>query len=246
MDAAAVGEGAVGGETLVVFDIPLADEAEFEVVLELGEEVRQRPLKDVGEDVKPAAMRHAENQGAYAGGGAAADHFVEERDEHLPPFEGEALLADEAAVQKLLEGGRLQQLAQDAQPRLRRILRPVADTLHPLLQPVALGRVLDVHEFGADGAAVGLLQSVDNLPQGGALPQETQRMKGALEVGLFQAESGQVEQRMGDRAGGKGIGAGEQVADVAVAVDEGIDRRLLAPRFPAPRLRPPPAPARNR
>ena len=72
-------------------------------ILELGEDLRVGLLENVREDVEPAAMRHADHGLARAAVGGAADDLVQDRHEHVEPFDGESCLAGEGAMQEALE-----------------------------------------------------------------------------------------------------------------------------------------------
>jgi hypothetical protein len=58
-------------------------------------------------------------------------------------------------------------------------------------------------------------------------------MEDSVQILFRQIKGGQIQQRVGQGAGGKRVGAGQQVADVPVAIDEGLDRRLLEAALPA-------------
>ena len=88
-----------------------------------------------------------------------------------------------------------------------------------------------MHELDADGAAVGFLQRFDDFAQGSVRLQKAHRVKYGIEIGIRKSVRLQGEQGVGKRAGGEGVGAGEQVAEIAVTVDQRIDRRLLARQF---------------
>jgi hypothetical protein len=217
----------VGGKTLVVLDVPLADHLVFDVVGEFGEEVLQGLAEDVDQHVEAAAVRHPQHQVPHAERGRLAHHVVEERDERLPPLDGEALLAEEFAVQERLEQGRLLQLTQDPLLLLAGEAGPVAGRFHAVDQPLSLGGVLNVHGLDAGRTAVGLAQGLDDLPQGDALLEKTTGAKDGVEVRFVEVESLEGEQGMFGLADFEGIGAGEQVSDIAVAIDQGLHARLF-------------------
>ena len=73
-------------------------------VLELGEDLRVRLVKDVREHVEPAAVRHPEQHVADVAFGGFADDLVEHGHEHVEPFDRKPRLAGKRAVQKALEG----------------------------------------------------------------------------------------------------------------------------------------------
>ncbi len=85
--------------------------------------------------------------------------------------------------------------------------------------------LLDMHELDADRFAVGFAHDGNNVPQGRAFGNEPAGVKNRVEIGFAEVEGIKGELRMIDRAGREGVGAGQQVADVAVAVDQGLNGR---------------------
>ena len=96
---------------------------------------------------------------------AALHDLVDRRDEALAAFEREALLPDVLRLRDTFEafGGR--QPIEDVLALLGRELRVGADRFEALLHPALLLRVADVHELGADRAAVRLAQRLHDLAQ---------------------------------------------------------------------------------
>ena len=102
--------------------------------------------------------------------------------------------------------------------------------LQALLHPELLGFVRDVRELGADGAAVGRLQGVDDVPQRGFLGAQGRRagLEDRVEVGLGEAVVAQIEhRRAGTRHEAQGIEVGDLVPSLAVGLDEFEDPDLL-------------------
>ena len=109
-------------------------------LLELRQDLRVRLVEHVRHHVQPAAVRHADQDVADARLGRLADHLVQHRDEHVEPFDREARLAGEGAVQEALEGLDLRQPVEQRR-RVDRIGRGAeAAGLRRLAQPLALGR----------------------------------------------------------------------------------------------------------
>ena len=99
--------------------------------------------------------------------GGALQQFFQDGERGLAAFQREALLADEAGVQEVLELLAGHQAAQDAHAGVA-VERPVVGLrLHALLQPALLLRHLDVHVLAADFAAVGLAQRLQDFAQRG-------------------------------------------------------------------------------
>ena len=75
-----------------------------------------------------------------------------------------------------------------------------------------------MHELDADGAAVGLLQRLEDLAQGGALFEIAAGVKDGVEVRFVEAEGREGQERMSGRTGVERIGTGEQVTNVAIRI----------------------------
>ena len=160
--AVQAGEGALGAQ-VVLHVAGAVHRLRVEVALELAEDLRVRLADDVREDVQAAAVGHADDDLVQAGLGGRVDDRVEQRDDGLAALQREALLADVLRLQEGLEGlGRVQP-AQDAQLLLA--LRLGVRALDAVLDPLALLRVLDVHELDADGAAVRVAQHAEDVAQ---------------------------------------------------------------------------------
>ncbi len=88
-------------------------------------------------------------------------------------------------------------------------------------EPIALGLVGDVGEFDADGAAVGGSELVDEVAEGSVeWPAEIALGDALVHVGGRQAELGEIEQGMGRAIVAEGIEVGDEMAELAVGVDE--------------------------
>ena len=113
----------------------------------------------MGERIQPSAVRHADHDLVRPVRGRELDREVEHRHEHVEPFEGELLLAEERAPQILLEALRLGEPPQQRSPLLWWQRLPVAPRLDRLAQPHALGVVGDVLDLVRDRARVDLAQA---------------------------------------------------------------------------------------
>jgi hypothetical protein len=229
MDPAAARIDAIGAEAQVVLDVAVAVHRIGQVlVLELGEDFLIGFAQDVGQDVEPAAVRHAQDDFADAEIGRLLDDGLQDRDERLGSFEGEAFLPTVAGVQEVLEQFGVVQALEDADLLGAVEARAIASRLHAFLQPRADARVLDVHVFDADGAAVGLAQRLEQVAQGcWAKADERAGIDDAIEVGIAQAELGEFQQRVAGAPLAERIEVGEEVAEVAIGVDEADDADLL-------------------
>src|SRR5262245_45230561 len=128
--------------------------------------VEDRPIglgHDIGENVETPAMRHADHDLADAELAAALDDLLERRHHRLAAIETEALGAGVFHVEEALERLGLDQLLQNG--NLALVGEAGLAPLHAILNPCPLLGVGDVHVLGADMAAVGLLENVEDLPQ---------------------------------------------------------------------------------
>ena len=112
-------------------------------------------------------MGHADDDFVDVVGGGALQDLLHDGEGGLGAFQGEALLADEAGMEEVLElfGG--EEVAEDAQAGFAVEGPVVLAGLHALLQPALLLGHLDVHVLAADFAAVGVAQGLEDFAQGG-------------------------------------------------------------------------------
>src|SRR5437870_2635588 len=90
----------------------------------------------LGEDVEPAAMRHAQNDVLHTQRAAALDDLLECRDQRFRAIEAEALGAGVLDVEELFEALGLDQLVEDRLLAVRRELDLLVGPLHALLDPL--------------------------------------------------------------------------------------------------------------
>ncbi len=227
----ATGGGDVAGEALVVLDV--AGRQLFgRRVVELGEQVLGHLAQRVHEHVQAAAVGHADDDLLHALGAGALHQFVHRDDEALAAFEREALLADELRVQVALEafGGR--QAVEDVLLFLGVVGGLAADRLDALLPPALLAGIGDVHELGADGAAVRLAQRLQDLAQRHVLVGReirVRRRERDVHVGFGQVVERRIELgNLGTLGALERIEVGPARAEEAVRGDQRLDMDLLA------------------
>ena len=173
------------------------------------------------------AMPMVTSSSADLGGGLA--DLVDHRDGGLAALEAEPLLADELGLQERLERLGLVELEQDPQLLLARRLR--VRPLHPLLDPLALLGIHDVHVLDAGRAAVGVAQDAEDVAQLHEAPAlAAERAGGELAVEVPQRQAVRLHLEVGVAALAvlQRVGVGHQVAAHAVGVDQLEDARLLA------------------
>ena len=173
------------------------------------------------------------------------DQGVQGRYNHLRPFEGETLLADEGLVQELLELFGPDQIPEDAPLPGRGKIGLVAAGLHIGQEPVADRLVLDMEKLDSEGRAVGLLEGLQDLPQGrlgrfhsaagGELPIQVllgqpKGVDGELLVGAFSSGVEVVPTRL--VLGAQGIEVGVEVAHVPVGPEQAVHAALFGASVP--------------
>ncbi len=237
VDVGARGRAVVARVAEVVLHVAVAlDVVGEEVPLELGQDHLVGLAEDVGEHVEAAAVRHAHHDLARAQPSAFLDDLVQQRHEGLAALEREALGAHVLLVQELLEHVRAQELLEDLDALGGRQVRAVARGLDPVLDPLALFLVLDVHVLDGDVAAVRGAQVVDQL----ADPRDRLRLERgdldrAREVRLAQTELREFEQGMGGLVVPERVEARDEVPRFAVGVDQVEDPDRRRDAGPAPR-----------
>ena len=133
-------------------------------LLELAEDLGVRLVHHVRQDVEPTPVRHAKGDHGRADVGGGADDPVQHRDDHVVPFDGEPLLAEERLVEELLEGI---YPGEPLEKPLRTLsIRPLVEAarLDGLAQPEPLLGVVDVPEIVPRGVAVDPAQLLGGLP----------------------------------------------------------------------------------
>jgi hypothetical protein len=151
-------------------------------------------LHHVGQNRQTAPVRHAEHDLLHAKRAAALDDLLQRRDQAFAAVEAETLGAHVLDVQELLEALGLDHLVQDRLPPLAGEAHLLAVALDPLLQPCGLLGVGDVHVLQREGAAIGPLHDVEDLPDRRVLkPQHVVEEDRPVHVGLGEAVGPRVE-----------------------------------------------------
>ena len=131
--------------------------------LELAEDLAVGLTRDVRQHVEATPMGHADRDLVEPRLGGSLQQGVEERDRGLSALETEALLTDVLGLEERLESLGLVEFGEHAHLRIMGGFR--VRNLHMALDPTALRRVLDMHVFDADRAAIRIPQHPDDLAQ---------------------------------------------------------------------------------
>ena len=220
----------IGAEALVVLDVAGAALDDL-LAIELVDQVAGVLAEDVDQQVEAAPVGHADHDLLDAVAAAALDQLVHHRNEGLAALEAEALgarvLGGQVVLQALGGGQPLQHVLAHLVAELRR----AAHRLEALLQPALLLGIDDMHDLAADGAAVGLLQRLDDIAQRRLVqPQEEGAgLELGIEILLSELVEGEVEVGNGKLAAqAQRIDVGLLVTAEAVGVDQLEDLDLLA------------------
>ena len=161
-------EFAVGGGTEMVLHVA----GTFDIVrlertaLELVEHGAVRLAHDVGQNVKAAAVGHAEHDFFQTVLAAALDDLLKCRDQRFTAVEAETLGALETHVEELLVTFGFDQLGQNGLLALRREVHALVRAFDAFLDPALFFRVGHMHEFDAERRAIGALENIDHLAHG--------------------------------------------------------------------------------
>jgi hypothetical protein len=215
----------VGGVAAVILHVARSLRVEgHERHVEVGEDRAVGHRQRVRHDVESSAVRHRDHHLFGAQGRAVLDDRVEQGDQRLGPFEREALLAQEAPVQELLEPLGGEHAMQNSRALLRVERRAVQVGLHLLDQPVPSLLVPHLHELDRERPAVGRLQVLDELGRCAlAQAQEVRAGDARPHVVLGEAELARLQEGVRLVVAPERIQVRDQVAVRAVGVHQAED-----------------------
>ncbi len=207
---------------MMVFHIAAAHQRiRVVAVLELAEYGFIEFFENIGLHIESSPMSHAQDEFAAPPSRFVVGKGIEHGDNHFRPFDGKAFLAHIPGMQELIEKGGLAKLVQNAKLRFFPEPWPIAGWFQAFLQPQSLPGVLEMHDFDANRAAVGFLEHLDEVAQPHLLHTEGLRDKeGPFEVGVRKLKGCQVQKGMTGGTGSEWVQARQQMAHVAIAVDE--------------------------
>ena len=164
-----------GFEAEVIFHVAIASDHVGDVVLgELVEEHFEGFAEEVGEHAEAAAVGHAHDDFFAAESWQAFEDGAEGNEEAFTAFDGEAFLADVAAVEETLEGFGLEEPTEGADLFFGRGDWAVEAIFDAILKPLADFRGVDVHVFEADAVAIDGAEVVQHFAErhGAAMAEE--------------------------------------------------------------------------
>ncbi len=151
----------VAGGAGVVFDVASSEGGAGVNVFELGKDVAGGSVDGVDHNVEAAAVAHGEDRAVDAELGCGGEELVKERDQDGEALEGEALGAEVALLDDLLEEVGAEEAGEDAVVGNDGRGRVSDGSFEALLDPGALFSGGDVHELGADGGSVDAASFLD-------------------------------------------------------------------------------------
>ena len=203
------------------------DGFEDALALELAQDRVDLAADRVGEDVEPAAVRHAEDDAARAVVGRQLDRLVEHRHHHVEPFDRELLLAEEGAAQVALEALDVGQPAEERLLLVGRERLAERARLDRLPQPEPLLVARDVLELERHRPAIGLPQDRQRLDQrlGRDVQAQDARRDAGHELGRQpRLEPVGVERRVAGRLRAERVEARSEMAVGAMRLHQGHRR----------------------
>ncbi len=212
----------VGREALVVLHVAGTVFVEA-LALELAEQIAGALAEDIDQQIQAATVGHADHHLLGAVTADPLDHLVHQRNHRFAAFQAETLGAGVTAAQVFFQafggGQTLENMALD----VGAVLRVAAHALQPLLKPALLGGVDDVHVLTAHRGAIGALQAVHDLAQGGfrLTDEQVAGLEHRVHVRLAQAVVRQLQ--VGDRLAlhqTERVQLGHLMAPVAVRGDQ--------------------------
>ena len=179
-------------------------------------------------------MGHADDDLLHPLLASALDQFVHGRDEALAAFEREALLAHILGVQVALQALGRRQAVEDVFFLVGIKSRLAAQRLQFLLPPTLLRHVGGVHVLGAQGAAIGFAQGIDQFAQAHAVfaEESVAGVEHGFLVGVAKAIKGRLE--LGDVGAVDAlqrVQVGPALPDVAVSGDQLLRGGAFAAHF---------------
>ena len=134
-------------------------------VFELAQNIAVKFVQDVRHHVETAAMSHPNQDGFDRESGGLQNHLVQNRDEHVYPFDGKPLFPDKRFVQKLLKHLHFDEPLEQPNGVVAVGVERLAEAagFGRFAQPCPLLRVAQVVVVVADAAAVHLAQAGDGF-----------------------------------------------------------------------------------
>jgi hypothetical protein len=201
------------------------------LAFEFGEQVSRHLAQRVHQNVQTSAVSHADDDFLHAGSARVAHDFVHRRNEALAAFQRKALLADVLRVQKTLEPFRRRQALKNVLFLVGGEIRGGADRFELLFPPALLFRIADVHELGADRAAVRVTQCLHDFTQRSLFETEIQVL--CMEH-LIHVRFSEVVERGFELRNGRALAALQRIevgplgAEETVSANQRLDIDLLA------------------
>ena len=225
--------GHVRAEALVVLHVACG-QVFGRGVVELGKQILGRLAHGVNQHIQTAPVGHADDDFLHALGASRLNQLMHGGDKAFAPFEREAFLANIFGMEKTLQAFSSRQALQDCFFLFSAKIWLAADAFELLLPPALLRLVAGVHVLGANRAAIGFAQCIEQLAQAhGVFAEEgVARVEHDFLIGAGKAVERRVQ--LGNVVA---LGALERVqigpagAHIAVSGDQLLNSGALAAQF---------------
>ncbi len=229
----AAGGGHVRAEALVVFHVTRRQLFGCGVV-KLGEQIGGQFAHGVHQHVQATAVSHADHHFLHTLGTCQLNQFVHGGNKAFTALQGEALLAHVLGVQIALQALGGAQAVEDVFFLFGAEGGFAADAFQFLLPPTLLRHVGGVHVLGAQGAAIGFAQGIDQFAQAHAVfaEESVAGVEHGFLVGVAKAVKGRLE--LGDVGAVDAlqrVQVGPALPDVAVSGDQLLRGGAFAAHF---------------
>ena len=203
-------------------------------MVELGKQVLGHLAHGVDQHVQTAPVRHADHDFLHALGASGLDQLMHGGNKAFAAFEGEAFLTNVFGMQEPLQTFGSGQTLQNRLFLFSVKIGLAADTFELLLPPALLRLVAGVHVLGAQRAAIGFAQRIEQLAQAhGFFAEEgVARVEHGFLIGTGEAVERGVQFRDVVTLGAlERVQIGPAGAHIAVSGDQLLNGCTLAAQF---------------
>ena len=184
----AAGRHDVRRETVVVFDVTREHHRLILLAFEFGEQVFRHLAERIDEHVEAPAVCHADHELLHAGRAPVLQQLVEHRNQAIAALQRKSRLADVLGMQIAFQRLCRRQTLEDVLAVRRVVGGRRARRFQAFLDPAFLRHIAHVHVFGADGAAIGVLQQLHDILQLHlARPDQRTGAEHGFHIGVAQA-----------------------------------------------------------
>jgi len=140
----------LSGRAHVVLDVATAEHAARVDILETGKDLFRRPPGNMHDHVQASAVAHAHHQFDGSTLASLVEDFIYQRKQRGDALERETLGAEVALLEHLFKN-----ISTDEQIKSALLIDGLQLAFHAFLNPPSPLQIRNVHEFDADGPAIG-------------------------------------------------------------------------------------------